>query len=1186
MKRGLIFTAERAPRNPPRRLAGGTIVDDPATVECEEAELMMATREARTLSSREEGQFLDHLAACDRCRQASQTRPEDEWRWLARVPQDEFGDADGLLLPTVDPGVFDVERELASGGMGRILLARDRRLGRVVAIKEVLDRELHARFEREALITARLQHPAIVPIYEAGKWPDGSGFYTMRLVPGGTLQTAIEGAKLLSARLALLHHVVAMTEAVAYAHGQRIIHRDLKPSNVLVGDLGETVVIDWGLAKELDGPEPILHDAKVAYSSDLTHVGAVMGTPGFMAPEQARGEAIDERADVYALGSILYALLAGVPPYAEVVAAGNAHDLVAIAAARAPRSIDELAPDAPADLRAIVRRAMARDPAARYPTARELAEELRRFEAGKLLARQYGARELLGRWIKRHRAAVAVGLIALVIVIAVGALAIINVGRSRTAERVARETAERARDVTEASFAALLEEQGRGAMLSGELDRGLVYLSEALARGRDTTALRHLLSVATRDRDLQRAELKPLGGFVSDVAFLANGQVVVVEESEVLRSSSSAGQLSVWTGETRTRRHALGGTLASAVFGPGATSLATVGTDHAFAMWDVATGTRRWIHEDVAIEDVSHDVRFDMSGARVMFVNRDSARVRVFDVASGAPLTTLDSASGTVNDIAFSPDGQWIAACSNGGEIQIWNATTYALLTSWKAPIAQNRITFTDARHVLTMAKTDASLWTIDQQLVWVVSHDRDLAEIAVAPRADLIATADTSGIVRTWTLAGRSAGISHARTKLRDLRFSPDGSLLLGGGSSGDQLFVWDTTALDVVQMYPESTVAIAWSSDGALFAAGTTGNYARVWARPIGNQRAALPSKTSIFTGDQVLTRDEQGLVLRARATGGEIARLAALPEQEFSGSWETSRDGRRMLAAADDRVTVVELPTGRQIASLVSEEATLSADGRRIVMLDFVGKGSRLRIADAATGELIVKQAYPTAGPISVAISPDGRSLLVLHKDKPWEVWDTDTLTLRDVLDGSAGATEAAYDPTGRVVLYGRLTYKVTVHHATTGAVIAELTTPKDIERVELSATGNRLAFEYEDGVVEVYELGSPRPRALVRDTARGAFALTPDGTKLATGHGNGAIQIWDSSTGRLLEVLRGHRQRISSLEFSSDSTFLLAEVTDDTASVWELARDRRAPAEIAQLAERIEWKLVDGALVPRR
>ena len=153
--------------------------------------------------------------------------------------------------------------------MGRILAARDLRVGRPVAVKELLGRspQLAARFEREARVTARLQHPGIVPIYEIGQWPDGTPFYSMRMVEGRTLREAIEAAPTLAARLALLPAVIAATEAVAFAHAQRVIHRDLTPSNVLVGAYGETVVIDWGLAKDLgddadDEPTPAIRTAR------------------------------------------------------------------------------------------------------------------------------------------------------------------------------------------------------------------------------------------------------------------------------------------------------------------------------------------------------------------------------------------------------------------------------------------------------------------------------------------------------------------------------------------------------------------------------------------------------------------------------------------------------------------------------------------------------------------------------------------------------------------------------------------------------------------------------------------------------------------------------------------------------------------------------------------------------------
>lgn len=362
-------------------------------------------------------------------------------------------------LPEVSAALYQIDKEIARGGMGKIVAAEDVRLGRAVALKSLLDPspDQVTRFQREALITARLQHPGIVPVYEAGRWPSGEPFFAMKLVQGRPLDKVIAEATKLEDRLAMIPRLAAACDAIAYAHSQRIIHRDLKPGNVLLGDFGETVVIDWGLAKDLDSDQETIErtarvrtDKPVAHppvsasgsgagsgASTLTVAGAVMGTPAYMAPEQARGEPVDQRADVFSLGAMLYHTLTGSPPYN----ARTATDVIAAAAAGHIVPLRDRESRAPADLVAIVERAMAQSPFGRYPHAGELADELRRFLTGQLVdAHRYTALQRVVRFVKKHRAAVTIAAIAVVTTSVGGTIAVRNIV-------TARDQAERERSI-------------------------------------------------------------------------------------------------------------------------------------------------------------------------------------------------------------------------------------------------------------------------------------------------------------------------------------------------------------------------------------------------------------------------------------------------------------------------------------------------------------------------------------------------------------------------------------------------------------------------------------------------------------------------------------------------------------------------------------------------------------------
>jgi tetratricopeptide (TPR) repeat protein len=411
---------------------------------------------------------------------------------LEIAPADQLGGPLGAAngtRPLTFEERYTVGVELARGAVGRVSIGSDRALGREIAIKELIrvtSEHAVARFVRESLMTARLQHPSIIPVYDVGRRGSGEPYLVMRLVNGKPLSELIEDAPQLSMRLRLLPPVLAAIDALAYAHEKQIIHRDLKPSNILVGEFGETVVIDWGLAKDLRAPEAATAAARdseplIDDSGTLTLHGSILGTPTHMAPEQARGKPADKRSDVYALGAVLYQLLAGALPFD-----GKTSREVLLKVTRGePVPLEKREPSLPADLITIVRKAMSLDPALRFPSARELAGELRRFQSGQLVAaHRYSLAELGKRWIRKYRLALAVGAAAIIVLAALGAVSVRRVIQERDRANHEAEAARRVAGFLSGMFKVSDPSQARGSSVSARevLDRASKQIDEGLAK--------------------------------------------------------------------------------------------------------------------------------------------------------------------------------------------------------------------------------------------------------------------------------------------------------------------------------------------------------------------------------------------------------------------------------------------------------------------------------------------------------------------------------------------------------------------------------------------------------------------------------------------------------------------------------------------------------------------------------
>jgi len=1158
------------------------------------------------LSAPQREQLEDHLGGCPRCRQAlldlsGDASEWDGWEPLLRSTGDPAAPADFLSSlqdacvaavrgvhprkpepPPAIPG-YEILAELGRGGMAVVYRARQVRLNRDVAIKMVLagrraGPELFDRFRREAMAMARLKHPNVVQIYDVGEHA-GVPYLSMELVEGGSLKDYLGGTPHPPAAAAAL--VETLARAIHVAHLAGTVHRDLKPANILIAGRGVGGTRDGNGGSTAHGstpPPPARHAALVPKISDfglatdrdsdddLTSTGDLLGTPQYMAPEQAQGRRshVGPATDIHALGVILYEMLTGRRPFE----AEDKPTTLVMVSFEDPVPPRRLRPSLPRDLETICLKCLHKSPHRRYADAHELAEDLRRFLAGEpIRARPVTSLEWLAGWARR-RPAVA-GLLASVLAL-LGAgfgavtLAMLDAQAARREEAWQRQEAERARAAAVGTLDRLERTdyfgtiaQARSQWLLNNVagaDRLLRRCHEE-RRGWEW----HFLDGLSR-RDL--LSIDDTGGpWVTDVAYSPNGRHIASAGGDPY-ARPEAGTLQAHdaaTGRLLWRKTGLPNLLRALAYSPDGRLLATAGGNWResgggkLRLWDAATGE--------AVRDFpGHDdsrvlgLAFHPGGRRIA-TTASGRPVRVWDADTGKELYRASTAEG--DRVAFTPDGRFLVYDTVGG-IEFRAADDGKPVT-----------TLPGAGGVFCLSPDGARLAAAagDQLRVWDVGrvgtgaggallvqafngHEGRIADLTFRPDGRAVATAGDDGTVRVWELARRGQPVvlrGHVG-RVGAVAFHPDGRALASGGMQPGGIKVWDATGS------PECVRAVSFAREHRDVNA-------------IG------------FSGD-----DSELLVL---AAGGALRRWSwadgrtAERELRCSNDWLVpgtlaafSDDGRFVAAVAagdPSEVKVVETATGRECALLRSESGRVRflACDRQCNQVAAVGTGTdggravrQLTVWDVGTGAVLFRESAADEYPDGVALSHDGTQVLEAHR-------------------------APAATPGGNA------------RHSPGAAALTLITLALPSERVRLtvpgagvralafSPSGAHVAAAGSGGAVGIWTSdGKPlHASPLPGLEGIGALAFSPDSERLA-GVNRERVQVWDVPSGQEVLFLCGAEPRPTDNGFnprvawSHDGRRLAASNWDRSVSIWaaDYSGGGGKGEHAAQAASRaFEWHL---------
>jgi WD40 repeat protein/serine/threonine protein kinase len=1049
---------------------------------------------------------------CLRCLMESAFAPEAE-------NEDVSSPSDAASL---DFGEYQLISELGRGGQGVVYRARQKKLNRIVALKcipvgQFASTERVKRFRLEAEAAARLDHPGIVPVFEVGL-RDGFCFYSMKLMDGGRLDQLPHGQPLPPRRAAEL--LVAISRTVHYAHQRGILHRDLKPANILLDSQGRPHLTDFGLARLVD------------QESTLTRTIGILGTPSYMAPEQALGgnvlgdssaaesgpasapdggrsvkarsglaprrepSEMTTAADVYGLGAVLYYVLTAVPPFAG----GTTFETVRLVIETEPRKPSLLNPAVDRDLETICLKCLEKEPRRRYGSAEALAEELERWLRGEpILARPVGQAERVWRWCRRNPAMA--GLVTTV------ALLLLLFG---TGAPVAAFLFDRERQRAEAQAYTSDMSTVQQAWDQGNLGRARAIL------------LRYV--PATGHRDLRGFEWRYLWTECQDESRLSvklsNVVLTALSPDRRLLAAISGPTLRLLDPSTLREIKTLSGPLPNQdfealAFSPNETNLLATTAGRTLLLWDLSKGE---VTTSITLSNRGAVVALSPHGRQAAVAGGTTLSLELWNLPtrSQAWLRGTASLTGTINALAFSPDGQGLVSGGGAGNNPLW----------WDAASGETA--------------------------TFPLEHKSWLTRCEFSRDGRLVATAAGDSTVILWDMPTRKLRqrIRHPGGAVTAIDLSPDGKLLLTGGADRT-VRLWETASGQQLRLYRGHQAkinAVFFSSDGNSIVSSSNDGTVKVW------------------------DRETEPLVKVLHS------------EQEWGSTVSFSPDGRK-LATTDLHqgiLSIWDVPTRSHITDLTQRSAeyagvvaAYSPDGRWLAM---AGHDGRIRFWDGVSLAPNGASVTNSFDPNSMSFSADSRFLGVAGLSRTSDLggitnrlafWDVANRSQTNLLPSAAPfAAFVAFAHRNPLVAVGYMDGRLHVWNYRTRQLTASFAEQHDrIWAIALTANDAWLAAGDLGGGLVFYDLRRKRAYRPTTDTSSWVLGLTysPDGKTLASAENDGTIRLWSTTTRQCALELKGHAIA-SKLAFSPDGTLLASRGADGDVRLWPARSLHEIDAEI--------------------